>query len=378
MREPVAVMTMAARVLLADDTPDIRALLRLVLSRQDDFEVVAEAADGSQAIAMAREHRPDLVLLDLAMPVMDGLEAIPGVREAVPHCKIVVLSGFNADQMAAEAMSAGADAYIEKGTPPLRLVTELRRICGLREAAPPERPEIRPLDIVNAVEDAGAPWGRDHLALVTHEIMSPLAVIDGFASLLERKPHLFDHDQVREHAASIGRSARQLRSLLEAITDARRVEESALTLDRARVDLVELTRELVQDLATITAGRAVHIHVPAGAPVEVSLDPVRIRQVVSNLVTNAAKFSPPDGVIDVTVQADERWAEVVVRDNGPGIPYERRMQVFRRFGRLDTAVKGMGLGLYISRGLARAHGGDVVLLDEGPPGAAFALRLPRH
>lgn len=368
-------MTMAARVLLADDTPDIRALLRLVLSRQDDFEVVAEASDGSEAIDMARRHHPDVVLLDLAMPVMDGLEAIPGVRQAVPDCKIVVLSGFNADQMAAEAMSAGADAYIEKGTPPMRLVSELRRICGLREAAPPERPEIRPLDIVNAADGSG-PWGRDHLALVTHEIMGPLAVIEGFAALLERKPHLFDADQVREHAASIGRSARQLRSLLEAITDARRVEESALTLDRAQVDLVGLTRELVQDMATVTARRVVHVR--AEAPVEVSLDPVRIRQVVSNLVTNAAKFSPANGVIEVTVQADERWAEVVVRDNGPGIPYDRRTLVFRRFGRLDTAVKGMGLGLYISRGLARAHGGDVVILDEGPPGAAFALRLPRH
>lgn len=369
-------MTMAARVLLADDTPDIRALLRLVLSRQDDFEVVAEAADGSEAIDMAREYRPDVVLLDLAMPVMDGLEAIPGVRAAVPDCKIIVLSGFNADQMAAEAMSAGADAYIEKGTPPLRLVSEMRRICGLREAAPAERPEVRALDIVNAGDGAGAPWGRDHLALVTHEIMSPLAVIEGFASLLERKPHLFDHSQVREHAASIGRSARQLRSLLEAITDARRVEESALTLDRARVDLVALTRELVQDMATITAGHRVHVR--SEGPVEVPLDAVRIRQVVSNLVTNAVKFSPRDGVIDVTVQADDRWAEVVVRDEGPGIPHERRAQVFRRFGRLDTAIKGMGLGLYISRGLARAHGGDLVLLDEGPPGAVFVLRLPRH
>ncbi|MBW3668751.1 MAG: response regulator [Actinobacteria bacterium] len=372
----MAVMTMAARVLLVDDTPDIRALLRLVLSRQDDFEVVAEAADGSEAIDMAREHRPDIVLLDLAMPVMDGLEAIPGVRAAVPDCKIIVLSGFNADQMAAEAMSAGADAYIEKGTPPLRLVSELRRICGLREAAPPERPDVRPLDIVSAGDGAGTPWGRDHLALVTHEIMSPLAVIEGFASLLERKPHLFDHHQVREHAASISRSARQLRSLLEAITDARRVEESALTLDRARVDLVALTQELVQDMATITAGHRVHVR--CDGPIDVTLDAVRIRQVVSNLMTNAVKFSPRDGVIEVTVQADERWAEVVVRDQGPGIPHERRAQVFRRFGRLDTAVKGMGLGLYISRGLARAHGGDLVLLDEGPPGAAFALRLPRH
>ena len=91
----------------------------------------------------------------------------------------------------------------------------------------------------------------------------------------------------------------------------------------------------------------------------------------------AAKFSPPGALITVRVAGNDDQVEVTVRDDGPGIPADRRPALFRRFGRLDPNVKGMGLGLFISRGLARAHGGDLLLLDEGPPGATFLLRLPR-
>lgn len=365
--------TMAARVLLVDDTPDIRALLRLVLSRQDDFEVVAEAGDGREAIELAQLHRPDVVLLDLAMPVMDGLEAIPGLRSAVPHCKIVVLSGFNADQMADEAMRTGADAYLEKGTPPRLLVSELRRICGLREAAPADLPIV----VAGTTDGERSPaWGPDEMSVLSHELLNPLAVIEGLASLLERKPEIFEPEQIREHAAGIGRSARHLRTLLQAVTDARRLETESIPIERSATDVAVLVREAVQDLATVTDGHPVRLEAPES--LLASLDPLRVRQIVANLVANAAKFSPEGTLITVRVAGNDEHVEVTVRDDGPGIPPGRRADLFRRFGRLDPGTKGMGLGLYISRGLARAHGGDLTLLDEGPPGAAFVLRLPRH
>ncbi|HEX2039701.1 MAG TPA: response regulator [Acidimicrobiales bacterium] len=368
---------MPARVLLADDTADIRALLRIVLSRYDDeFEVVAEAADGSEAVAMAKAHDPDLVVLDLAMPVMDGLEAIPEVRAVAPDCKIVVLSGFNADQMAAEALDVGADAYLEKGTPPRRLVDELRRVLGLRDAAVLPPPAGSTTRAAEADDETPTPmWGGEELSLVTHELMSPLAVIEGFAALLERKPDAFTPEQVREQAASILRSARHLRALLQAVTDARRLEVQALLVTRERADLVELVREVVQDMGTIADGRAIRVTAPS--TLECTGDPVRLRQVLTNLLSNAAKFGPPGEPIDVEVAAVGNVAEVAVRDRGPGVPPERRGELFRRFSRLGVTVKGMGLGLYISRGIARAHGGDLVLDPEVSEGSRFVLRLPR-
>src|SRR5438105_7438885 len=113
------------RVLVADDTEDIRMLLRLTLQKDGRFEIVGEARNGEEAIALAETERPDAIVLDLAMPVMDGLQALPDLRRLLPRCRIVVLSGFNASQMADDALSLGADAYLEKGAAFARLVALL-------------------------------------------------------------------------------------------------------------------------------------------------------------------------------------------------------------------------------------------------------------
>lgn len=103
------------RVLLADDTPEIRRLLRLNLELDGRFEIVGEAEDGAEAVALATSLRPDAVVLDLAMPVMDGLEAIPIILDSSPASKILVLSGFDHSRMEARAREQGAHGYLEKG-----------------------------------------------------------------------------------------------------------------------------------------------------------------------------------------------------------------------------------------------------------------------
>lgn len=119
------------RAVIVDDTDDIRDLLRIVL-RRAGYDVVAEAADGRAGIEVVREHRPDLVLLDLAMPVLDGLEALPTLRDLVPDATILVLSGFGAEQMAERALAAGADGYVEKGQPLAALLGVIRELTDAR------------------------------------------------------------------------------------------------------------------------------------------------------------------------------------------------------------------------------------------------------
>ena len=104
----------ALRILIADDAPDIRLLLKMYLT-DSRLEVIGEATNGAEAVEMAGIEKPDAVILDLAMPVMDGLEAIPLIKEASPSTKIVVLSGFDADRMAERALSLGAETYLQKG-----------------------------------------------------------------------------------------------------------------------------------------------------------------------------------------------------------------------------------------------------------------------
>lgn len=119
------------RVVVADDEDAVRALLGIALCMQeDDFEVVGEAHDGIEAVDLVNERHPDAIVLDLMMPVLGGIDAIPKIRECWPPTKIVVFSALDAGQMAAEAVASGADAYVEK----TRVVTELawaiRKVCA--------------------------------------------------------------------------------------------------------------------------------------------------------------------------------------------------------------------------------------------------------
>lgn len=114
------------RIVIADDTPDIRLLLRWSIEPDGRFEIVGEAANGAEALSLVSSQQVDAILLDLAMPVMDGLQAIPQIKLVSPSTRIVVLSGFDQDSMAGEALKRGADAYLEKGV----AVKEITRVLG--------------------------------------------------------------------------------------------------------------------------------------------------------------------------------------------------------------------------------------------------------
>ena len=124
------------RVVIADDVADLRFLLGRALTSSGRFEVVGTAANGLEAVAEATDKRPDLTLLDLSMPEMDGLEALPLIRASVPECTVVVLSGFDAEAMEASARARGAAGYIVKGVSPSRLVEELVRMLDDIAGAP--------------------------------------------------------------------------------------------------------------------------------------------------------------------------------------------------------------------------------------------------
>jgi len=103
------------RVLVVDDNDDVRRLLTIQLETGGACAVVGDAADGRHAVELAKELQPDVVVLDLAMPVMDGLEALPLIKAAVPDVKVIVLSGFDEGPMRDRALQAGASKYVEKG-----------------------------------------------------------------------------------------------------------------------------------------------------------------------------------------------------------------------------------------------------------------------
>ena len=118
------------RVVLADDMDDLRFLLELSLERAGGYEIVGHATNGLEAIDVAKETQPDVLVLDLAMPVMDGMEAIPRIREVAPATKIVMLTGFDSGDLSAKAMTLGAAAYLEKSLALIDISSTLQEVCA--------------------------------------------------------------------------------------------------------------------------------------------------------------------------------------------------------------------------------------------------------
>ena len=116
----------AISVVLVDDTPDIRVVVRMALERAGGFEVVGEAGNGIEGLAQVAELQPDVVLLDMAMPEMDGLQAAPLIRQACPGAKVVMFSGFRPAEMRGKALMAGAHCYLQKNGSLKAMVNEVR------------------------------------------------------------------------------------------------------------------------------------------------------------------------------------------------------------------------------------------------------------
>lgn len=127
----------AAKVILADDQVLFREGIAQLLASQEDMRVVAEAGDGRQAVDLALSHRPDLVLMDIRMPHMDGLEATRQIKEALPDTKVIILTVSETDDDLFEAIKAGADGYLLKNLKAARLFAQLRGVLQGEAALSP-------------------------------------------------------------------------------------------------------------------------------------------------------------------------------------------------------------------------------------------------
>lgn len=211
---------------------------------------------------------------------------------------------------------------------------------------------------------------EDYLSLVIHELRNPLVGIDAAARVLARDlgPH-----PGSARASGIAAEARHLLGLLESVADAEAAAAGRLKSRPRSIDLAALVRETVAR----THLEDHPISVSAEGPITVRADAERIRQVVVNLLMNAAHYSPAGTPIDIAVTPRSSSAQVEIRDQGPGIPASERRKLFQKFTRLTTAdgTRGSGLGLYICRAIVEDHGGEIGYARAGKA-STFTFSLP--
>jgi PAS domain S-box-containing protein len=218
------------------------------------------------------------------------------------------------------------------------------------------------------------------ISVVSHELKTPVALIKGYASTLRRKDAQWDQQTMRDSLEVIEEESDRLAELIDNMLDASRVQAGTFRLALVELDIDQLVSNVVKRFQTQFKSHRLVADVPSDLPL-VHADEARITQVLSNLISNAIKYSSEGTEVRVTGQATDKEVIIAVQDQGPGIPPEEQGQLFTRFYRGDNDVtrrtQGAGLGLYLSKSIVEAHGGRIWLESDGQHGSRFSFSLPR-
>jgi signal transduction histidine kinase len=218
---------------------------------------------------------------------------------------------------------------------------------------------------------------EDFIAMVSHELLTPLGFIKGYATTLLREDTTWDDETRREFLTIIDEEADRLRDLIENLMDSSRLQAGTLRMSHQLLRLDAFLKDVV--LRSTSRHDTLKVKLELETPeVKISVDPTRLAQVFDNLLTNASKYAPGSEVVIRLVQ-DAECALITVRDNGPGIAPEHLELLFKRFYRVPTKeanVRGTGLGLFICRQIIRAHGGQIWAESTLGEGTSFFIKLP--
>jgi signal transduction histidine kinase len=358
----------AARVLLADDNVDLRHYAGRLLAEQYDVRAVA---DGEAALETARRWKPHIVVSDVMMPRMDGFALLQALRAdpALATVPVVLLSARAGEEAKLEGLQRGADDYLVK---PFSARELLVRVGALLHAAAARREAEEKLREADRAKD-------EFLATLAHELRNPLAPLHAGLELMKRAGA--DEHMRAEAGAVMERQMAHLVRLIDDLLDVNRITHGRLELKLARVDLGQAARQAVESThATIeAAGHALSFDYPA-APLTVQADLTRLVQVISNLLNNAARYTPAGGRIELALAREGSHAVIRVRDSGIGIAanmLDRIFDMFQRGARGEVPAGGLGIGLSLAKRLVELHGGAIEARSAGHgQGSEFIVRLP--
>jgi signal transduction histidine kinase len=372
-----AAVAPGATILVVDDNEANRALALHTL--EDEGYRVVLATGGEEAIAVFERERPDCVLLDVRMPGVDGFAACERMR-ALPggaETPIVFLTALRDIETFDRALRAGGDDFLAKPVRPTELVIRVQSALRLRRLSDELREHYALLkrqrdDLVRLQLQK-----ERLMAFVVHDLKNPLNTMDLFAQLLVRDPII--SEDARASAEGIRRAARELARMISNLLDLSKADEGKLTAKRADVDLEALVSGVTMELDLTAREREVTFEV-ALAGERVAADEDLLRRTLANLLENAVRHAPRSTTVRVTCSRQGGVIELRVADAGAGIPVGMKELVFEPFVQLEQGEAapsrgGHGLGLAFCRLAIEAHGGHL-WIEDGNPGAVFALRIP--
>jgi signal transduction histidine kinase len=349
-------------VLLVEDNPGDARLLREMLNDQGAHDAnVMHVECMSDAEKHLAKHAVDIILLDPGLPDAQGLESVRRAHAAAPSVTLVVLTGLDDESLAAQAMQEGAQDYLIKGQIETRAL-----LRALRYAIERKR--------LDRLKD-------EFVSTVSHELRTPLTSIAGSLGLLVgqwggKLPEAAARLLVIAH-----NNSQRLVRLINDILDIEKMESGEVTFDMKRVEVCPLVEQTIEANRGFAEGYDVRVRLdPECKAVDVRADHDRLAQVVTNLISNAIKFSPPGEEVVVGVETRGKIVRISVRDHGRGVPAEFRPRIFEKFAQADATDArqkgGTGLGLSIVKRIVDRLGGEVGFADAPGGGTVFYVDLP--
>lgn len=412
-------MSKPATILNVEDTPENRILVRRILESRG-YKVI-DAVNALEGIQKATEIGPDLILMDINLPDLDGFTAITRIR-SFPHLAavpIIALTARNVSDDRERAKAMGCDAYLSKPIEFEELVNSVAKY--LQTGHTPEVPVTQREyylheQNINLIEE----WERKYKALeaaherlkhfeeaksnfifvVSHELRTPLTVIHSYTQMLQTLPAVGSDATAKEMLAGITKGANRLKEIINDMVSVIRVEltnkdtKFAPVSIRGIIKSIEAEQSLVLEQRKLTLVSDIQKDLPA-----VNGDVEQLHSAFTRIVANAIKYTPDGGTITIRAQAlpkapteSQSFVEIMVEDTGVGIALDKQKLIFEKFGTAEnTALHstsktqfmggGAGLGLTIARGVIELHQGRIWVESSGynpdnPPGSKFFVILP--
>lgn len=361
-------------ILVVDDTPANLELLATLLAKLG-YEVRA-ALSGQMALMSIEVAQPDLVLLDINMPDMNGYEVCERLKEnpVTADIPVIFVSALGETIDKVKAFKVGGVDYITKPFQIEEVVARIKAHITLyyqkREIEDLRQREREAFARISKLKD-------EFVRTVSHDLKNPIGVIAGYADLLEDDDD--DTEMRRIFARKIKDSALRMNQLVVDLLDLARIE-AGMELQLKPVLLSDFLTTAFENFELNALQKHQHLQLVIEADATLRIDPSRMGQVINNLLSNAIKYTPEGGQIELAGTVTEGQAIITLTDNGLGIPEDDIPHLFKKFFRVHTdehmKAEGTGLGLSIVKAIVEQHGGDIGVESQLGQGTRFTIRLP--
>lgn len=364
-------MNSTPHVLIVDDESVARNTLRGMLLSEG--YKLSFAVNGREALTRLAEEPPDVILLDVMMPEMDGFEVCRFIKgdSRWQHIPIVLVTALDSKEDLAAGLDAGANEFVSKPVVTLELQARVRSMLRIKKQYD---------DLIMLLQL------REDLAnMIVHDIRSPLTVILGYSESMQRRIQQKFGEEVVP-LQKIHRQAQRLQGFANDMLMLTKMERGQLILQRTPVDVSQLIRAAEPDYQVLAESRGMKLEVilPADQPRLIELDSALFQRILDNLLANAFKYAPADSTVVLQVEyppleeATAPQLRVKVIDEGPGIPEEDRERIFEKYEIValkQRQVPQVGLGLAFCKMIVEAHAGRIYVEANKPVGSVFVVEI---